>query len=95
MWAAHFLSLFRPALIWVPILRDYRRPRQLILPNGAVMSTSSLQLVEVNQTTFTQWPNSRVSPCWARVWTCLPPPCGHRGLNSHTLTHRRHHMTVG
>ena len=20
-----------------------------------------------------QGPNSRVSPCWARVWTCLPP----------------------
>ena len=58
---------------WSLILRDYRRPRQLILTDGAVMSTSSLQLVEVNQTTFIQWPNSRVSPCWARVWTCLPP----------------------
>ncbi|CAL8378943.1 unnamed protein product [Arctogadus glacialis] len=41
-------------------------PRQLILTNGAVMSTTSLQLVEGNQTTFIQRPNSRVSPCWAK-----------------------------
>ena len=46
---------------WSLILRDYRRIRQLILANGAVMSTTSLQLVEVNQTTLIQWHNRRVA----------------------------------
>ena len=46
---------------WSLILRDYRRIRQLILANGAVMSTTSLQLVEVSQTTLIQWHNRRVA----------------------------------
>ena len=46
---------------WSLILRDYRRIRQLILTNGAVMSGTTLQLVEINQTTLIQWHNRRVA----------------------------------
>ena len=46
---------------WTLILQDYRRIRQLILANGAVMTSTSLQLVEVNQTTLIQWHNKRVA----------------------------------
>ncbi|MCI4378029.1 hypothetical protein PGIGA_G00210560, partial [Pangasianodon gigas] len=37
---------------WSLILRDYRRIRQLILNNGAIIQSTKLQLVEVNQTTL-------------------------------------------
>lgn len=45
---------------WSLILQDYRRIRQLILANGAIMQSTTLQLVEVNQTTLVQWHNDRV-----------------------------------
>ena len=103
MGAAHFLSLFRPTLIWVPhmlmylllIVIDY-----LYLQTGKCMQDMDPEGEETEQLLedlgdeaedegFTddteaslevfsalisiQGPNSRVSPCWARVWTCLPP----------------------
>ena len=46
---------------WTLILQDYRRIRQLVLANGAVMTSTSMQLVEVNQTTLIQWHNKRVA----------------------------------
>ncbi|KAL0970157.1 hypothetical protein UPYG_G00238140 [Umbra pygmaea] len=45
---------------WTLILQDYKRIRQLILANGAIMQSTTLQLVEVNQTTLIQWHNRRV-----------------------------------
>lgn len=45
---------------WTLILQDYRNIRQLILGNGAIMQSTTLQLVEVNQTTLIQWHNKRV-----------------------------------
>lgn len=45
---------------WTLILQDYRKIRQLILTNGAIMQDTNLQLVEVNQTTLIQWHNRRV-----------------------------------
>ncbi|MCJ8732679.1 hypothetical protein PDJAM_G00214140 [Pangasius djambal] len=45
---------------WSLILHDYRRIRQLILNNGAIIQSTNLQLVEVNQTTLVQWHNERV-----------------------------------
>ncbi|XP_053091155.1 uncharacterized protein LOC113534513 isoform X1 [Pangasianodon hypophthalmus] len=45
---------------WSLILHDYRRIRQLILNNGAIIQGTNLQLVEVNQTTLVQWHNERV-----------------------------------
>ncbi|XP_046873557.1 uncharacterized protein LOC124465932 isoform X2 [Hypomesus transpacificus] len=45
---------------WTLILQDYRKVRQLILGNGAIMQGTTLQLVEVNQSTLSQWYNRRV-----------------------------------
>ncbi|CAM4560459.1 unnamed protein product [Leuciscus chuanchicus] len=45
---------------WSLVLHDYRKIRQLILSNGAIMQDTTLQLVEVNQTTLVQWHNGRV-----------------------------------
>ncbi|XP_067281054.1 uncharacterized protein [Pseudorasbora parva] len=45
---------------WSLILNDYRKIRQLILSNGAIIQDTTLQLVEVNQTTLVQWHNGRV-----------------------------------
>ncbi|XP_049336892.1 histone deacetylase complex subunit SAP130-like [Astyanax mexicanus] len=45
---------------WALILKDYSKIRQLILGNGAVMQSTTLQLVEVNSTTLNQWYNKRV-----------------------------------
>ncbi|XP_022061604.2 uncharacterized protein LOC110959137 [Acanthochromis polyacanthus] len=45
---------------WSLILRDYKKIRQLILANGIVMQDTTLQLVEVNQTTLIQWHNQRL-----------------------------------
>ncbi|KAJ8341955.1 hypothetical protein SKAU_G00342460 [Synaphobranchus kaupii] len=45
---------------WTLILSDYRKIRQLVLSNGAVMHATTLQMVEVNQTTLIQWHNNRV-----------------------------------
>ncbi len=45
---------------WTLILRDYSKIRQLILGNGAVMQSSTLQLFDVNQTTLIQWHNKRL-----------------------------------
>ncbi|KAJ8347433.1 hypothetical protein AAFF_G00201160 [Aldrovandia affinis] len=45
---------------WTLILQDYRKIRQLILANRAIMQDTTLQLVEVNQTTLIQWHNRRV-----------------------------------
>ncbi|XP_058625088.1 uncharacterized protein LOC131536281 [Onychostoma macrolepis] len=45
---------------WSLILHDYRKIRQLILSNGAIMQDTTLQLVEVSQTTLVQWHNGRV-----------------------------------
>ncbi|KAL1246953.1 hypothetical protein QQF64_034540 [Cirrhinus molitorella] len=45
---------------WTLILRDYSKIRQLVLGNGAVMQSSTLQLFDVNQTTLIQWHNKRL-----------------------------------
>ncbi|KAB5528391.1 hypothetical protein PHYPO_G00139690 [Pangasianodon hypophthalmus] len=45
---------------WSLILYDYRRIQQLILKNGAIIQSTNLHLVEVNQTTLVQWNNERV-----------------------------------
>lgn len=45
---------------WSLILEDYHKIRLLILSNGAIMQDTTLQLVEVNQTTLVQWHNGRV-----------------------------------
>lgn len=45
---------------WSLVLQDYRKIRQLILSNGAIMQDTTLQLVEVNQTTLVQWHNGRI-----------------------------------
>lgn len=45
---------------WTLILQDYRNIRQLILGNEAIMLSTTLQLVEVNQMTLIQWHNKRV-----------------------------------
>lgn len=45
---------------WTLILQDYRKVRKLILGNGAIMQGTTLQLVEVNQSTLSQWFNRRV-----------------------------------
>lgn len=45
---------------WTLILTDYRKIRQLVLGNGAVMENSTLQLFDVNQTTLIQWHNKRL-----------------------------------
>ncbi|XP_019907863.3 uncharacterized protein LOC109616471 [Esox lucius] len=45
---------------WTLILQDYRKIRQLVLAKGAIMQATTLQLVEVNQTTLIQWHNGRV-----------------------------------
>ncbi|XP_055053697.2 uncharacterized protein [Misgurnus anguillicaudatus] len=44
---------------WSLILNDYRKIRQLILSNGAIMQDTTLQLVEVNQTTLINWHNKK------------------------------------
>ncbi|XP_027893170.1 uncharacterized protein LOC114156844 [Xiphophorus couchianus] len=45
---------------WDLILQDYRKIRQLVLANGAVMGQTHLQLVDVSYTTLVQWHNRRV-----------------------------------
>nr|XP_020514699.1 uncharacterized protein LOC110003528 [Labrus bergylta] len=45
---------------WSLMLKDYRKVRQLVRDNGALMKDTTLQLYEVNQTTLTQWHNHRV-----------------------------------
>ncbi|XP_051246739.1 uncharacterized protein LOC127358005 [Dicentrarchus labrax] len=45
---------------WSLILQDYKKIRQLILYNGIIMQQTPIQLVEVNQTTLTQWHNQRL-----------------------------------
>ncbi|XP_032379708.1 uncharacterized protein LOC116694220, partial [Etheostoma spectabile] len=45
---------------WTCVLQDYRKIRHLILGNGAIMQSTTLQLVEINQTTLMQWHNKRV-----------------------------------
>ncbi|RXN08810.1 hypothetical protein ROHU_011351 [Labeo rohita] len=45
---------------WTLILRDYSKIRQLVLGNGTVMQSSTLQLFDVNQTTLIQWHNKRL-----------------------------------
>ncbi|XP_034436951.1 uncharacterized protein LOC117759113 [Hippoglossus hippoglossus] len=45
---------------WTLILKDYSKIRQLVLGNGVVMQTTTLQLFEVNQTTLIQWHNKRL-----------------------------------
>eukprot|EP00064_Thunnus_orientalis_P022462 superscaffoldBa00007576_g22659 len=45
---------------WSLILQDYKKIRQLILCNGVIMQQTTLQLVEVNQTTLIQWHNQRL-----------------------------------
>nr|XP_055053697.1 uncharacterized protein LOC129438809 [Misgurnus anguillicaudatus] len=44
---------------WSLILNDYRKIRQLILSNGAILQDTTLQLVEVNQTTLINWHNNK------------------------------------
>ncbi|CAL8240335.1 unnamed protein product [Merluccius merluccius] len=45
---------------WTLILRDYSKVRQLVLGNGTVMQSTTLQLFDVNQTTLIQWHNKRL-----------------------------------
>ncbi|KAL0150589.1 hypothetical protein M9458_054182 [Cirrhinus mrigala] len=45
---------------WDLILEDYRKIRQRILTNAAVMQQTTLQLVDVSHTTLVQWHNRRV-----------------------------------
>ncbi|RXN22060.1 hypothetical protein ROHU_036759 [Labeo rohita] len=45
---------------WDLILEDYRKIRQCILTNAAVMQQTTLQLVDVSHTTLVQWHNRRV-----------------------------------
>lgn len=45
---------------WTLILRDYSKIRQLVLGNGVVMQSTTLQLFDVNQTTLIQWHNKRL-----------------------------------
>ncbi|XP_072533111.1 uncharacterized protein [Salminus brasiliensis] len=45
---------------WTLILQDYRKIRELLLGNGAVMQATSLQLVEVNQNALIQWHSHRI-----------------------------------
>ncbi len=45
---------------WVLILEDYRKIRQRILANAAVMQQTTLQLVDVSHTTLVQWHNRTV-----------------------------------
>ena len=45
---------------WDLILEDYRRIRRRILANGTIMAQTSLQLVDVSQTTLVQWHNKKV-----------------------------------
>ncbi|XP_051800340.1 uncharacterized protein LOC127532551 isoform X2 [Acanthochromis polyacanthus] len=45
---------------WTLILRDYNKIRQLVLGNGTVMQSTTLQLFAVNQTTLVQWHNKRL-----------------------------------
>lgn len=40
---------------WTLILRSYKTIRRLVLNNGELMQTTTLQLVDVNTTTLTQW----------------------------------------
>lgn len=64
---------------WSLILEDYRKIRQLILSNGAIMQDTTLQLVEVNQTTLVQWHNGRVKKQDERLLLQgidLPDPLG-------------------
>ncbi|KAJ8340737.1 hypothetical protein SKAU_G00353700 [Synaphobranchus kaupii] len=45
---------------WTLILRDYSKIRQLVLGNGMVMQSTTLQLFDVNQTTLIHWHNKRL-----------------------------------
>ncbi|CAL8346989.1 unnamed protein product [Merluccius merluccius] len=45
---------------WDHVLEDYRRIRQRILANGAVMQQTTMQLVDMSHTTLVQWHNKRV-----------------------------------
>ncbi|KAJ8333560.1 hypothetical protein SKAU_G00415680 [Synaphobranchus kaupii] len=45
---------------WTLILRDYSKIRQLVLGNGTVMQSTTLQLFDVNQTTLIHWHNKRL-----------------------------------
>lgn len=45
---------------WSLILKNYHHIRQLVLGNSLLMNETSLQLVEVNQSTLIQWHNNRV-----------------------------------
>ncbi|XP_030249320.1 uncharacterized protein LOC115567157 [Sparus aurata] len=45
---------------WDLILEDYRKVRWRILANGTIMTSTSLQLVDVSHTTLVQWHNKRV-----------------------------------
>ncbi|XP_043092071.1 uncharacterized protein LOC122342356 [Puntigrus tetrazona] len=45
---------------WDLILEDYKKIRQRILTNAAVMQQTTLQLVNVSHTTLVQWHNKRV-----------------------------------
>ncbi|KAM9495307.1 uncharacterized protein Hap1MRO34_017081 isoform 2-T2 [Clarias gariepinus] len=45
---------------WTLILRDYKNIRQLVLGNGLIMQSTTLQLPDVNQTTLIQWHNKRL-----------------------------------
>ncbi|XP_007248611.3 uncharacterized protein LOC103031077 [Astyanax mexicanus] len=45
---------------WTLIMQDYRKIRELLLGNGAVMQATSLQLVEVKQNALIQWHNHRI-----------------------------------
>ncbi|XP_026179825.1 uncharacterized protein LOC113140248 [Mastacembelus armatus] len=45
---------------WTLILQDYSKIRQLVLGNGTVMDSTTLQLFNVNQTTLIQWHNKQL-----------------------------------
>lgn len=56
---------------WDLILQDYRKIRQLILANGAIMQQTNLQVVDVSYITLVQWYDKRVKGMkllWCNKW---------------------------
>lgn len=61
---------------WSLIIEDYKKIRQLVVGNSAVMENTTIQLVVVSQTTLIQWHNERQKKQELSVLlqgTVLPP----------------------
>ena len=46
-------------LRWTLIMRGYRKIREMILSNARIMRVTSIQLLEINNTTLEKWYNKR------------------------------------